>query len=91
VISNSSAAAATPFPENHRGLFLVTGSSLPVLDPETLANDVIARLERDLVRANPNRAHVSYLPESFFESRRDTPLAVLRRILHSINPFTFSA
>jgi len=80
-------ADATP---NH-GLFLVTESSLPILDSHTLANDVIARLERDLVRANPNRARVTYLPASFFESRRDTPIRVIRRVLHSINPFTFSA
>jgi len=68
-------------PNLHNGLFLVTESTLPVLDSEALANDVIARLERDLAMANPNRAHLSYLPESFYRSRRDNPFTVLLRVL----------
>ena len=75
---------------SQHGLFLVSAFTVPQQQSQSLANDVIARLERDLVRANPNRARVTYLPASFFESRRDTPIAILRRVLNCLYSFVFS-
>jgi len=92
-------ATTTPAPTDERtcrlnsstqhGPFLVT--TLPALDTQALANDIVARIERDFARATPNRSSATYVPISFFEPRRDTPAIVLRRVLKSLYSFAFSA
>jgi hypothetical protein len=77
--------------QSQHGLFLVTKSNFPVLDTQALANNIVARIERDFARANLNRSSATYVPINFFEPRQDTPTVVLRRVLKSLYSFTFSA
>jgi hypothetical protein len=76
---------------NPQGLHLVTDASLRVLNTQALANDIVARIERDFAKANLNRSSTTYVPISYFEPRPDTPVVVLRRVLKSLYSFAFSA
>ena len=77
--------------QDQHGLFLVTGNPLPMLNTQALANDIVARIERDFARATPNRSSATYVPISYFEPRPDTPVVVLRRVLKSLYSLAFSA
>jgi len=72
---------------NPQGLHLIA----PYRDTQALANDIVARIERDFARVTPNRSSATYVPISFFEPRRDTPAIVLRRVLKSLYSLAFSA
>ena len=89
VIPRSSAAAVST-QQNTHGLYLVCTPTVPARDTQALANQIVARIQRDFAHANPKRPHLTYLPASFFEPRRDTPMVILRRIFSSIYSFTFS-
>jgi len=78
-------------PQDQHGLFLVTDPSLRALNTQALANDIVARIERDFARANLNRSSATYLPISYFEPRPDTPIVVLRRVLKSLYSLAFTA
>ena len=75
---------------NPHGLYLVCTPTVPVRDTQALANQIVARIQRDFAHTNPNRPHLTYLPASFFEPRRETPMVILRRILSSLYSSAFS-
>ena len=76
---------------SHHGLFLVSETTIPVLDSQALANDIVARIEREFALANPSRTRDTYLPTAFFVPQRETPIVVLRRVLKSLYSFSFNA
>ena len=63
-------------PSRH-GLFLVSETTIPVLDSQALAN--------------PSRNRDTYIPAAFFVPQRETPVVVLRRVLKSLYSFSFNA
>jgi hypothetical protein len=72
--------------QTQQRLFVVNPGTASERDTQALANEIVARIERDFARTN--RLH---LATRFIERRRDTPLAVLRRVLYSAYLFAFSA
>jgi len=76
---------------SHHGIFLVSETSVPVLDSQALANDIVARIEREFALADHSRTRGAYLPTAFFVPQRETPIVVLRRVIKSFYSFTFNA
>jgi hypothetical protein len=70
---------------NH-GLFLVDSFNIPLLDSQAIADQIVARIESEYAHTNPHFAHITHLPVSLFEPRRDTPVTVLRRVIRSVVP-----
>jgi len=99
VIARSIAAVSTSAPllheprfaHNTHGLFLVTESTIPTLDTQALANDIVARIEREFSLANTYGPRLADLPITLFQPGRETPIVVLRRVLKSLYSSAFSA
>ncbi len=75
--------------QTEHGLFLV--DTVPQRDTQALANQIVARIERDFALEAAHGPRIVGLPVRFYERRRDTPIAVLRRVLYSLYFFACSA
>jgi hypothetical protein len=76
---------------NPQGLHLIDATNAPYRNTQALANDIVARIERDFAKASLSRSSGTYVPISYFEPRPDTPVVVLRRVVKSLYSFAFSA
>jgi len=66
------------------GLFLVSESTVPVLDTQALANEIVARIEREFSLSHATRLRIAQQPIDLYQPGRETPVTVLRRVFRSL-------